>query len=151
MRESKDLIKLQELTLSLNTQSIELSMLMEYIPDGIIILDSKGIIYYVNKPLCSIFGYDKEELLGRTPSFLAPPPISERHDEYMHKFFVSSEANILGLRRIVNGIRKNGEIFSMYLVVNQVNMLDKIYYIGLIIDMSKIESLRKEKFENGVH
>lgn len=144
MLRNENLIKLQELTHTLNIKSMELSMLMEYIPDGLIILDEKGLIYYINKPLCDIFQYSKEELLGKTPAFLAPPPVNEVHDKYVGRFFATQESHILGLRRIVHGRRKNGEIFEMYLVVNRIGTLDKVYYIGLIIDMSKIEIAKKE-------
>lgn len=47
-----------------------LSLLMEYLPDGITVTDLDGKITYVNEATKSFTGYSQEEMVGKTPGML---------------------------------------------------------------------------------
>ena len=47
-------------------------LLFENIKEGIVIVNSSGVIEKVNKRLETIFGYDPEELIGKNLEILVP-------------------------------------------------------------------------------
>jgi PAS domain S-box-containing protein len=54
-------------------QNVQLKILtraIEYSANSLIITDSRGIIEYVNPKFLSVTGYEKEEVIGQTPSIL---------------------------------------------------------------------------------
>ncbi|MBN2789877.1 MAG: PAS domain S-box protein [Candidatus Delongbacteria bacterium] len=59
----------------------KLSIAMDYSPDAIVITDSAGVIEFVNPSFEKITGYNKKELIGKTPSILN----SGRQSKKMYK------------------------------------------------------------------
>jgi PAS domain-containing protein len=53
-----------------NTQLRILTRAIEYSANSVVITDNKGVIEYVNPKFSSVSGYDKEDVLGKTPSIL---------------------------------------------------------------------------------
>ena len=41
-----------------------LASVLDRITDGVLVVDGEGTIVYVNKPLCTLFGYPADELVG---------------------------------------------------------------------------------------
>ncbi len=50
---------------------------------GIIVIDSDGAITEFSPAAQSIFGYEREEVMGKNISLLMPEPYSGEHDGYI--------------------------------------------------------------------
>ena len=59
-----------------------LNAIIENAIDGIITIDEFGIIEHINPSALTLFGYDREELIGKNVSALMPQPDQQRHDQY---------------------------------------------------------------------
>src|SRR5689334_7535614 len=55
----------------------------ETMVDGLIVIDTNGIIHYVNPACVKLFAYPREKLLGQNVKMLMPPPFQEEHDGYL--------------------------------------------------------------------
>jgi len=76
--------------------------------DGIIVIDSQGLIEVFNRGAEQIFGYTSAEVYGRNVSMLMPPHDSDRHDGYIRNYLDGKQPRIIGIGREVRGLRKNG-------------------------------------------
>ena len=114
--------------------------------DGLILIDAKGIIRRYNPACEKIFGYNREEMIGQNVSLLMPEPDRRQHDIYIKNYKTSREPKIIGIGRDVEGQRKSGETFPMYLSVGEINTNETISYIGIIRDLSDA-SKRRAEFE----
>lgn len=47
--------------------------ILENIADGIRVIDKEGTVIYVNRSLCSLLGYDRAELIGKSIYDIYPP------------------------------------------------------------------------------
>ena len=47
--------------------------LLEAMPDGTALIDSHGVIQYVNELLAQLTGYSRDELVGQNVEMLVPP------------------------------------------------------------------------------
>lgn len=52
---------------------------LEWVPDGILLMDESGAIVYCNTSIARLFGYAADELLGRSVEMLLPERLRGRH------------------------------------------------------------------------
>ncbi|MBK8886209.1 MAG: PAS domain-containing sensor histidine kinase [Saprospiraceae bacterium] len=122
---------------------IRLQAIFDDAVDGIIIIDSSGIIEEVNKSACVLFGYNEDELVKKSINMLMPQKEAVRHDGYLHNYQQSRIPKIIGIGREVTGKRKSGEEFPFWLAVNEVRLNDRTIYTGFIHDLSEIKNAER--------
>jgi len=79
-------------------------------------LTTLGHIIDITQSACALFGYKKNEMVGRNINFLCPPPFDRVHDMFLMQF-LSSEADFETKSRVVYGLHQNGHIFPMEFVI----------------------------------
>lgn len=111
--------------------------------DGIIVIDAKGVIQVYNAACEKLFGYLRDEVLGRNVKVLMPPPYRDEHDGYLRHHNDTGEKRVIGIGREVIGQRKDGTTFPMYLSVGEGVLEGGKIYVGIIHDLSSREDTRK--------
>jgi diguanylate cyclase (GGDEF)-like protein/PAS domain S-box-containing protein len=117
------------------------SQVFEHTSDGILVTDVNGIIQFVNPAFVKNTGYSMDEIIGKTPKILR----SGRHeDEFYREMWRSLHTEGMW-RGQINNKRKNGEIYSEWVVIDAVkNELGKVtMYCGIFRDLS--ERMRYEE------
>lgn len=114
-----------------------LSAIIENAIDGIITIDDKGIIEHINPAAIALFGFSREELIGKNVSVLMPEPDKSRHDSYLQKYNDTGKKKIIGRGREVTGQRKDGSTFPFRLGVSEVKFSDRKIFTGFIHDLSR--------------
>ncbi len=104
--------------------------------DGIITIDTRGIIEMVNPSAARLFGYSEEELIGQNIGLLMPEPDHSRHDQYMENYHRTGHRKIIGIGREVSGRKKDGSVFPLYLSISEVQLTDRKVYTGFIHDIT---------------
>jgi two-component system sensor kinase FixL len=112
--------------------------------DGIITIDTRGMIEMVNPSAARLFGYEASELLGKSINVLMPEPDHSRHDGYMNNYHTTGKKKIIGIGREVTGLRKDGTTFPFYLSISEVELADRKVYTGFIHDITQ-QKLNEEK------
>jgi len=112
--------------------------------DGIIIIDSSGVILDLNQAACRMFQYDKGQLIGSTINSLMPRQHSVKHDSYINNYVTTGIAKIIGIGREVEGLRKDGTLCPFWLSVNEVKLDDGSIFTGFIHDLTDIRKAEKE-------
>ena len=84
-----------------------LSSLIQHIKDAIIVTDIDFNIIFVNQATESLFGYSKEELIGKSPGVLNAEPLAEEIQQKIYKT-VASGQSYLGYFK---NRKKNGTTF----------------------------------------
>jgi two-component system sensor kinase FixL len=105
--------------------------------DGVITIGPRGHIQLYNPACEKIFGYLSAEVKGKNISVLMPEPDRQNHDSYISNYQKSRKAKIIGIGRRVSGLRKNGEVFPMYLSVGENTSEALGGYVGIIRDLTE--------------
>lgn len=105
--------------------------------DGIITIDDKGKIETINPSGCKLFDYAAEEVIGQNIAMLMPSPDRGLHDNFMQNYYTTGQSNIIGSRREVLGLRKDGIIFPFRLGISEVQFSGRKIYTGFIHDLSR--------------
>lgn len=115
-----------------------LKAIIESTSDGIIVIDCKGIIHFVNDSTCQLFGYSRAELVGVSMNVLLPSGVKPKHhDQYLHNYVETGHAKVIGIGREVEGKRKDGTNFPFWINVNETKIEDKIFFTGLVHDLTE--------------
>ena len=118
--------------------------LLEATVDAIIVIDDVGSIMLVNQAALTLFGYQRDELVGANVSCLMPEPYAEEHDSYLARYGQTGERRIIGLGREVTARKKDGTIFPADLAVGESHWADRKVFVGIVRDISKRRDLEVE-------
>lgn len=118
-------------------KSALLTAIIDNAIDGIININSSGIIESINPSACQLFGYQPEEVIGENISILMPEPDRSRHDGYISRYQQTHEPHIIGKGREVKGKKKDGSLFPFRLAVSEVQYQGRIIYNGFIHDLTR--------------
>ena len=120
-----------------------LRALVDTAVDGVIIIDSMGIVEDFNPACEKLFGYPAHEVIGRNVRMLMPAPYQEEHDGYLAQYRETGERRIIGIGREVEGRRKNGSTFPLELSVGEARHGDKQSFVGIIRDITARKAAEK--------
>jgi PAS domain S-box-containing protein len=110
--------------------------ILETAVEGIVTIDASGIVRSLNPAAEHMFGYAAGEVVGRNVSMLMPSPFREEHDDYLAAYLATGEARIIGIGREVEGVRKDGSRFPIYLSVGEQRLEDDVRFTGILRDIS---------------
>ncbi|MFC6998210.1 sensor histidine kinase [Rufibacter roseus] len=139
-----DISNLKKAEAALRESENKITSIIQAAVDGIITIDTRGIMEMVNPSAAKLFGYDPEELLGKSINMLMPEPDQSRHDKYIHNYETTGHRKIIGIGREVTGLRKDGSTFPFYLSISEVQLADRKVYTGFIHDITQ-QKLNEEK------
>ncbi len=122
---------------ALRTREGHLRSILETIPDAMIVIDGSGIIQFFSNAAERQFGYVEQETIGQNVSILMPDPDRSRHDSYLARYRSTGERRIIGVGRIVTGLRKDGTTFPMYLTVGEMRSDGVPYFTGFVRDLTE--------------
>lgn len=111
--------------------------LMAAAVDAIIIINHRGLIEQFNPAAEMIFGYTEASLLGRNVNILMPEPYHSQHDQFIARYQETGKAAIIGRGREVDGLKKDGSTFPMFLSVGEIRDAGGSRFVGIIKDLSE--------------
>jgi two-component system sensor kinase FixL len=107
------------------------------VPDALVVIDSQARIQSFSAAAERLFGHTAAEVLHRNVSMLMPSPYREEHDKYLARYLTTGERRIIGIGRIVVGLRQDGTTFPMELTVGTVDLPGEQLFTGFIRDLTE--------------
>ena len=117
------------------------------IPDGLIIIDERGVIRAFNPGAEHLFGYTPREAIGQNVSLLMPAPYRASHDDYLARYLASGIKHIIGIGREVIGQHKDGRTFPVYLSVGEARYDQGRVFIGIVHDLTEFRRTKEEALQ----
>jgi two-component system sensor kinase FixL len=139
----RDVSERKAAELALRESELRLRSILDTVPDAIVVIDAAGLIQSFSPAAERLFGYAPDEVRGRNVSMLMPSPYAEQHDGYLERYLRTGEKRIIGIGRIVVGLRKTGDTFPMELAVGEFELGGERYFTGFVRDLT--ERQRTEK------
>ncbi len=114
-----------------------LQSILDTVPEGMIVIDERGVMQYFSSAAERLFGYESGEAIGQNVKMLMPSPYREGHDAYLERYRTTGERRIIGIGRVVVGQHKDGSTFPMELAVGEMSSSDRRYFTGFIRDLTE--------------
>lgn len=118
-----------------------IKLLMDSSPTAVFLVEQTGTITYSNHLAEVIFGYQKNELIGKPIEYLVPLKLRDHHREHRQLYVASPVLRPMGILHNLVGCRKNGVEFPIEVGLNPV-WLDR----GTVIVCSVIDASPKANY-----
>ena len=141
--------KTAELSLTLRSMQdndMKLRAITDSVQDGIILLDQKGELVFMNPGAKKLLGYEEEELRGK--EFHRIVVSEEYYDAYRKgyaHFIQTGQGEVIGRTLELKAIKKNGEHIPVSLSTNSVLLKGKWHAVGLLHDITQ-----RKRYENAL-
>jgi PAS domain S-box-containing protein len=116
---------------------------VESAPNAMVMVNQSGLIEMVNMQAERLFGYAREELLGRAIEDLVPSRFRTEHPELRGHFFGNLESRPMGAGRDLYALRKDGTEVPVEIGLNPIATEEGDMVLSAIVDISD----RKQKEE----
>jgi PAS domain S-box-containing protein len=119
--------------------------IVEIAEDAIISVDSSQRVVLFNRGAEKVFGYDRQEIVGRSLDLLVPPRFMDVHRGYLQAFGRSPDiARIMGQRREVFGVRKDGREFPAEASISKLDLEGELVFTVILRDVSERKRAEEE-------
>lgn len=142
-----DVTDLKVSELAYRDQATRLSAILDNVVDAIITINESGSIESWSNGAERLFGYKSEEVLRRNVRMLMPEPHSSAHDGYLRRYMQTGERRIIGTRREVEALHKDGRRLPVDLGISEMRIGSRRMFIGIVRDIS--ERLEVERLKSG--
>jgi len=92
----------------MSSKTPEFESLLEAVPDALVGMDQAGVIRFVNHQTESLFGYDRDDLVGQPIQRLVPEYLWEVYSEHREEYFTDPRSRSMGLDLQLNGRQQDG-------------------------------------------
>ena len=120
-----------------------LRLVVEFLPNAILLANAEGEIVLVNAKTEQLFGYKRQELIGQ-PVEVLMPGLQGKHRAYRKVFFAELQARAMGVGRDLVGIRKDGSEVPVEIGLAPVRMEKRALVLAGIVDLSERKRAQEE-------
>jgi len=117
-------------------------------PSGTVLVDHQGRILLVNAHIEGLFGYARDELIGKAVDILVPERFARAHASDRANFFAAPQARAMGAGRELFGRRKDGNEFPVEIGLNPIQTPHGLVVLANIVDISARLAAEEETRRN---
>ncbi|MES2499861.1 MAG: EAL domain-containing protein [Pseudomonadota bacterium] len=130
---------------ALRNNGKQLSAVINGALDGIVTIDEKGDIIEFNPAAERIFGYTKEQVMGKSlAEVIIPPALRQAHNDKHKQFVLTGKKNIFDKRIELSAIHADGTEFPIELTITSLKTSSQNLVTGFIRDISVQKKAQRE-------
>lgn len=128
-----------------------LAKVIDASPYGQLLVDERGIIQLINPSLLKLFGYSKEELLGKSMDILLPERYRAGHEHLRSGYVQKPSLRPMGLGRDLTGRHKSGTEIPIEIGLSPVESDAGNLTLAVVTDISERKRLELNLKQANAH
>ena len=126
------------------TETLLSRTLMEAVPDAIVAVNHEGVILQINSQTENLFGYTREELIGRRIETLVPDRQREQHRHHFSGYTDQPKTRRMGAGLDLKGRRRDGSEFPVEISLSPVPTDGGVVVLSAIRDVTDRKRIEEE-------
>ncbi len=126
--------ELKHAVLNLSNEKKRVELILNSVGDGVITIDSEGIVFSANLAVEKIFGYATDEIIGRNIEILIPPYRVDEHDR----------KQVIGSERLVTAHRRDGGKFPVEIRIAKICVNGNLQFVCSMRDITESKQAQDE-------
>lgn len=110
---------------------------IEAAPSGMVLANSEGRIVLVNAHAEKLFGYGRDELIGRTLEVLVPERFRGTHPNFREAYVARPSARPMGAGRDLFALRKDGSEVPVEIGLSPIRTNEGLVVLAAVVDISE--------------
>ncbi len=124
--------------------------LFESTPDATVVIDSDGRIQRANAQVEVLFGYRRDELIGRGVELLLPERFRKPHVGHRTNYYAAPRTRPMGAGVALLGRRKDGSEFPLDIMLSPIAVDDGVLVVAVARDITERKRIEHELREKNV-
>lgn len=118
--------------------------LLEAAPDAIVEVSADGEIVMVNRIAEQMFGYRRDELLGKSVDLLVPDAVRPVHDRHRDAYLAHPRTRPMGSGLDLHARRKDGRLFPVEISLSPIHTENGVHVTAVIRDVTERKRAEQE-------
>lgn len=118
--------------------------LLDSAPDATVIVNVQGLIQMTNTQTEKLFGYTRDQLLGKPVEILIPTELRNKHVHHRADFAKSSKVRAMGVGIELNAVKKDGSMFPVEISLSPIQTEEGMLISASVRDISHRKALENE-------
>ena len=121
----------------MSSKTTRFEKLLEAVPDTLVGMDQKGVIRFVNRQTESLFGYDRDQLIGQRIEMLVPESLWQIYTQHRRDYFADLRTRSSGLDVVLSGRQQDGTEFPINISMSHIDTGDVLLVITAALDVTQ--------------
>lgn len=123
-----------------NTIARRLRAFLDTTPDGVIVINERGLVEEFNPAAEKMFGYARSEILGQSVNRLMQSDVANEHDRWVGRA-EETAARAMAKGREIQGLRKDGASFPIEVTVGDAQVDGRLVHVGVLRDITERKAI----------
>lgn len=111
-------------------------------PDGILLVDSQGVVRQANLQAARLFGYEPGELIGQAVELLVPATLRVAHRRHRETYVENPHTRPMGIGMELAGVRKDGARIPVEISLSPLKSSQGDMVIATVRDLTERQRLK---------
>jgi PAS domain S-box-containing protein len=125
-----------------------LTAIVDSVPTALVMFDADGNMALVNLETERLFGYSRDELIGKSVEILVPSSLQTNHPGLRAGFFSNPRSKSMVAGRDLHGLHKDGTEFPVEIGLNPISTENGVFVVSAIVDMTERRRLNEVQRES---
>jgi len=137
LQDITDLEVLRRSEEALKGSETQLRSVLDTVGEGIIVIDTSGNIVMLNQEVQDLFGYQRDELVGKNLQVLMPEKYRSAYAAGMKRYLETGVAKVLEKRLELEGQNKEGLVFPIELRITETRIDSRTLFTAAVRDITE--------------
>ena len=129
--------KLHFSEISLRASEEKFRAVVESVPNAILLVDGQGKVTLTNPQAQALFGYAREELIGRPVERLIPEWHRSAHENHRQSDAADARMRVMGFARELYALHKDGSEVPVEVVLKPMRTVDASFVLASLVDLTE--------------